>query len=160
MFNFFDMQQNPFLMMMNMEDVDDADTAEDMSAEGFSYGPCDMDPMRFMQQAFMMHMQMMQMMQNAFMMPMKLMTSMMDRGASDKMSGVFENMTGKHATEKDGENDSENGFKLGGISIPPALIGKLMQMDMSPEDLEKLQKVLDFVLEFMPSEKDGHEEDR
>lgn len=47
----------------------------------------------------------------------------------------------------------QEGFKLGSITIPPELLKKLMQMDMSPENLEKLQKVLDFVLGSIPEQK-------
>ena len=45
-------------------------------------------------------------------------------------------------------------FKLGKLEIPPELLGRLMQMDMSPENLEKLQKLLDFVFDAMPQPKD------
>ena len=41
------------------------------------------------------------------------------------------------------------GFKLGTFEIPPELLATVMQLDMSPEHLEKLQKVLDTVLPLM-----------
>ncbi len=37
--------------------------------------------------------------------------------------------------------------------MPPELIRRLLYTDMSPENLEKLQKVLDFVLSAIPEEK-------
>ena len=58
----------------------------------------------------------------------------------------------------DGAPGADSGFKLGNISIPPALIGKLMQMEMSPENLEKLQSVLDFVFEMIPSKQEEQDE--
>ena len=47
----------------------------------------------------------------------------------------------------------QEGFKLGNVTVPPELLKKLMQMEMSPENLEKLQKVLDFVLGSIPEQK-------
>lgn len=40
-------------------------------------------------------------------------------------------------------------FKLGGFEVPPELLATVMQLDMSPEHLEKLQKTLDTVLPLM-----------
>jgi len=46
-----------------------------------------------------------------------------------------------------------DGFKLGNMEIPPEMLGTLLSMDMSSENLEKLQKLLDILFEAMPKEK-------
>ena len=56
--------------------------------------------------------------------------------------------------DSDGQH---SGFKLGNLEIPPELLARLMQMDMSPENLQKLQKLLDFVFEVMPQSKEESE---
>ena len=132
MFDFFNNQPNPFMFMMNMMGCEDAEEGETAGAA----------PMPFMQQAFMMQMQFMQ---NMFMMPMQFMQGM---AGMMNMNGAAENAAGP-AAERQGT------FKLGNISIPPELLRTLMQMDMSPENLEKLQSVLDFIFEMMPEPKDA-----
>ena len=146
MFDFFDNHKNPFMFMMNMMGSVNESEGEDSEGQNgfgmpfFSGMNTDSDPMQFMQQAFMMQMQFMQ---NMMMLPMQFMqgmTAMMEQNAP---AGEAERI----------ENSSEaqqGGFKLGNMNIPPELLRKLMQMDMTPENLEKLQRVLDFMFEAMP----------
>lgn len=125
MFDFFDNQQNPFAFMMNMTGNENASENE----------ASDADPMQLMQQMFMMQMQFMQMM---CMMPLQMMQGMA-------------NMLNKNAGAEEVHEEAKNeGFKIGNFSVPPELLSKLMQMDMTPGNLEKLQRVLDFVFEAMP----------
>ncbi len=42
------------------------------------------------------------------------------------------------------------GFQIGSFEIPQKLLSKLMKMEMSPDNLEKLQKGLDFLFSFVP----------
>ena len=138
MFDFFDNQKNPLMFMMNMMNMDDMETAD---AEEDT---ANADPMQLMTQAFMLQMQMMQTM---CMLPLQFM-----QGFAKKM-----NAGGTFDAFKPGANASAGqpgGFKLGSLEIPPWLLTKLMQMDMSPENLGKLQRVLDFVFEAMPQPKD------
>jgi hypothetical protein len=58
------------------------------------------------------------------------------------------------ATDSDTANTDQGGFKLGGMNIPPELLSKVMQIDMSPENLKKLQKFLDVAFSVMPQTKD------
>ena len=92
--------------------------------------------MQFMQQAWMMQMQLMQ---NMVMMPMYFMQGMMA-------------LMGQNTDDAE-KSAAGQGFKLGSMEIPPELFGMLLKMDMSPENLEKLQKVLDFVFGIMPGSK-------
>ena len=41
-------------------------------------------------------------------------------------------------------------FSIMGINIPRAMIQNLMNISWSPEELDKLQKVLDFVYSMLP----------
>ena len=150
MFNFFDWNQNPF-MMMNMFDSEDYNTGED-SEENM-----EMNPMLFMQQAFMLQMYMMQMMQTMFMMPFQMMGQFMSTMNTKNPAELVERLKGTLEAFAGVSGKKESGFKLGDMSIPPAMIGKLMQLDMSPENLEKLQGVLDFVFEAMPKRRDDSE---
>ena len=138
MFDFFDNEKNPFLFMMNMMGNESAqEETPNLEASGA-------DPMQFMQQMFLMQMQMMQTM---MMMPVKFMQG---------MAGMMANWN--EAAEDAGQPEpaapQQGGFKLGNLTIPPELLTKLMQMEMSPENLEKLQGVLDFVFEAMPESRD------
>ncbi len=56
---------------------------------------------------------------------------------------------------EDASAGQPGGFQLGGVEIPPQLLARLMQMDMSPENLSKLQKALDFLFEAMPQQNRG-----
>ena len=139
MFDFFDNQKNPLMFMMNMMNMDNMEETD--AAEEETVGA---DPMQLMTQAFMLQMQMMQTM---CMMPLQLMqgfANMMNAG------GVLD----AFKPGDDAPAGQPGGFKLGSFEIPPWLLTKLMQMDMSPENLEKLQSVLDFVFEAMPQPKD------
>ena len=135
MFDFSGFQKNPFMFLMNMDD-EDAEAMEAFDFEGFA------DPMMFMQQAFMMQMQFASFM---FMMPfrmMKAMTDMMKEAAADGEE------------EKAGEAQAQSGIKIGGMDVPPELLQRLLYMDMSPENLEKLQKALDFAFSMVPDKKE------
>ena len=134
MFDFFDNQKNPLMFMMNMDNMKETDAAEEEATGA--------DPMQLMTQAFMMQMQMMQTM---CMMPLQLM-----QGFAKMMSasGVFD----AFKPGDDAPAGQPGGFKLGNFEIPPQLLAKLMQLDMSPENLGKLQRVLDFVFEALPQQ--------
>ena len=153
MFNFFDGDQNMFMTMMNMGEAEDSDEKED------SLGGNDMNPFSFMQQAFMMQMRMMQMTQAMFMMPMQMMSAFMPMMDPQNFSSMVTGLKSKMGSMTSMPEGAESGFKLGNISIPPALIRKLMQIDMSPENLEKLQGVLDFVFASMPQKKNDTEDE-
>lgn len=136
MFNFSDNQKNPLMFMMNMmnkDNMDNADAPEGASAEE--------ELMKLMKDAFGMQMQMMQTMQSMCMMPMQLMLG-------------FLNMMEDGMPDADAPEGQKGGFKLGNMEIPPKLLAWLMQMDMSPENLAKLQRVLDFIFDAIPQPKD------
>ena len=141
MFDFFDNQKNPLMFMMNM--MNKANMDEETAPEE---APAEADPMELMKQAFEMQMQMMLLAQTLCMMPLQLMQSilsMLEAGIADEYEAK--------ASAQEGQ---KGGFKLGNMEIPPWLLAKLMQLDMSPESLAKLQRVLDFVFEAMPQPKD------
>ena len=156
MFNFFDNQMNPFMAMMTQMgafadgaapdsgDTERGNPVPDMEA-GMKAG--DMDPMELMQKAFLLQMQLNQTM---LMLPFAMMQSfgkMVNTGADG--AGEGGEGTGK-----------QSGFKLGGFEIPPELLQMLLQIDMKPENLEKLQKALDFLFSAMPAAKaDGSDLD-
>lgn len=130
MFSFFDDQQNPFMNMMNGNNqTPNEDTTMPMVA--------------LMQQAFKLQMQFMQSM---CMMPLYMMQG---------MSTMLGNLPGDVAPEKAATGHA-GGFKLGDMEIPPEILGTLLSMDMSPENLEKLQKLLDLVFEVMPKSKNSN----
>jgi hypothetical protein len=84
----------------------------------------------------------MQMAQSMFLMPFAMMQGLA-KAMGSRPGGA--NATG------------QGGFKLGDIEIPPELLQMVLQMDMKPENLEKLQKVLDFVFSVMPEPKSDDE---
>ena len=135
MFDFFDSTQNPFMAMMQMDQApQQEETPQTDAAPG-------MEPMQLMQQMFQMQMQLAQYM---FMMPFCLM-----QGAASLMGQGADN-----AAEPDaGAAAPQGGFQLGGLTIPPELLQKLLQMEMTPENLQKLQGVLDLVFSVMPEAK-------
>ncbi len=140
MFNFDDNQKNPLMFMMNLmnrENAENADGSDGTSAE---------ELMELMKDAFGMQMQMMQTMQTMCMMPMQFMM-----GFLDMMEAGISNADDPEAAAVEGQ---KGGFKLGNMEIPPKLLAWLMQIDMSPENLAKLQRVLDFVFDAMPQPKD------
>ena len=135
MVDFFNNQENPFASMMSM--MEDEETETEAEAEESMEM---MNPLMWMQQAWMMHMQMMQFM---WMMPMQLMS-----GAMEWMS---QNTPAEDSAAVPAKNEAApEGFKLGNITVPPELLKKLMEMDMTPENLAKLQKLLDFAFAAMP----------
>ena len=140
MFNFDDNQKNPLMFLMNLmnrENAENADGSDGTSAE---------ELMELMKDAFGMQMQMMQAMQTMCMMPMQFML-----GFLDMMEAGISNADAPEAAAAEGQ---KGGFKLGNMEIPPKLLAWLMQIDMSPENLAKLQRVLDFVFDAMPQPKD------
>ena len=136
MFDFSDDHKNPFMFLMNMNE-EDAEKMESFNFEGFG-NP--MNPMMFMQQAFMMQMQFAASM---FMMPMYMMKSM-----TDMMKGGMKGDAGEKSEEA-----APGTIKMGNFNVSPEMLRKLMQMDMSPENLEKLQKVLDVAFAMIPDKK-------
>ena len=141
MFDFFDNQKNPLMLLMNMMNEKDTEKtgegAEDKSTEADPLGP--------MKQAFAMQMQMMQLMQSLCMMPLQLMQSLIEM----LEAGLCE----RSASEKGASEGKQGGFKLGNMEIPPRLLSLLMQLDMSPENLSKLQRALDFLFDALPQPK-------
>lgn len=134
MFNFYDSDKNPFMVMMNHMAAGSAGTEESKTA-----GAGDMDPRQFMEQAVKMQMQMAQSM---FLMPFAMM----------------QGLAGAMGCRPGGANAAgQGGFKLGNVEIPPELLQMVLQLDMKPENLEKLQKVLDFVFSAMPEPKSDDE---
>ena len=142
MFDFFDNQKNPLMLMMNMMNQADTEAEDAPKEEGAASGPIEL-----MTQAFAMQMQMMQTMQAMCMMPMQLMVSFFEA-----LGAAASEASEPEAAAPEGQ---KSGFKLGSFEIPPWLLAKLMQIDMSPENLAKLQRVLDFVFEAMPQPKDN-----
>ena len=139
MIDFFDPKKNPFISMMNPQAPDGAQ--EDQSAwtppmpwmaQGME------EAMQMMTQMFQLQMQFAQMM---WMMPMHLIQG---------MAGMAQ--MGAAAQKKSAAQPG--GFQLGGMAIPPELLHKLLQMEMSPENLEKLQKVLNYLFAAIPENKD------
>lgn len=156
MFDLFNSTQNPFVAMMAMGDEPDA-AEEDGEAEQTVFpfpmmpswnsegiGENGMLPMAMMQQMFQMRMMFMQ---GMFMMPIQMMQFMMN------MMCTMNPDTKAAQPEESSPAPAEGGFKLGNMNIPPEMLTKLMEMDMSPENLQKLQKVLDFVFAAMPEQK-------
>ena len=160
MFDLFSSMQNPFVAMMNMDEDDEENSSEfESPSGGFGfpvfpnmYSGMDengmgMNPMLFMQQAFMMHMMFMQSM---CMMPLWFM-----KGMADMMKNIPVSDQEADKSAADSAPSQEDGLKLGNMNIPPELLYRLLQMDMSPENLEKLQKVLDVVFAAIPESKDN-----
>ena len=149
MFNFFDNEKNPFMYMMNMDNPESEAKPEtefaDASLSQMMQQFYAMQ-MQMMQQTLMTHMQMAQLM---CMMPMQFTRGILSR--MDMRTGSEPDPVKSGAP---GSYEQQSGFKLGKLEIPPELLARLMQMDMSPENLEKLQKFLDFVFDAMPQPKD------
>ena len=105
-----------------------------------------MPAMQLMQQACALQMQFAQ---NMCMMPFFLM-----QNASNMMglmsSAIGSGMPNPGAMGARATDAQSGSFKLGNMDVPPELLGMLLNIDMSPEDLEKLQRLLDFVFEAMP----------
>lgn len=139
MIDFFDPNKNPFISMMNPQGPDGAQGGQSAwippmpwMAQGTE------EAMQMMTQLFLMQMQFAQMM---WMMPMHLMQG---------MAGMAQ--MGAAAQKK--SSAQPGGFQLGGMAIPPELLHKLLQLEMSPENLEKLQKVLNYLFAAIPENKD------
>lgn len=108
--------------------------------------PVDAELAELLKQAFGMQMQMMGMMCTMQMQFLQGVAGVMglNRGTPDAPR-----------SEPDASAAQPGGFQLGGVEIPPQLLARLMQMDMSPENLSKLQKALDFLFEAMPQQNRG-----
>ena len=130
MFNFFDNQKNPLMYMMNMMNTESTRDAESPEKE-----PVDAELAELLKQAFGMQMQFLQ-------------------GVAGVM-GLNRGTPDAPRPEPDASAAQPGGFQLGGVEIPPQLLARLMQMDMSPENLSKLQKALDFLFEAMPQQNRG-----
>ena len=136
MFDFFDDQKkNPLMLLMNLMNAQDS-----QSGEGAEDKRAEPDPLALMKQAFEMHMQMVILAQQLCMLPMHFMQKLLEGLESGELT--------KGASEA-----KPGGFKLGNVEIPPKLLAWLMQLDMSPENLGKLQRVLDFLFEVLPQPK-------
>jgi len=139
MIDFFDPKKNPFISMMNPQGPDGAQEGQSAWTPPMPWMAQGMEEaMQMMTQMLQLHMQFAQMM---WMMPMNIMQG---------MAG----MARMGATVQKGSAEQPGGFQLGGMTIPPELLQTLLQMEMSPENLEKLQKVLDFMFAAIPENKD------
>ena len=160
MFDFFDNEKNPFMYLMNMENPEsEAEQEKEFAYVGLTQMMQQfyMLQMQMMHQTFMTQMQMMQLMCR---MPMQFTRDIFNRmgmsagSAQDSAESGTSGPAAPGAADSDGQH---SGFKLGNLEIPPELLARLMQMDMSPENLEKLQRLLDFVFEVMPQSKEESE---
>ena len=139
MIDFFDPNKNPFISMMNPQGPYGAQEGQSAWMSQMPWMAQGMEEaMQMMTQMFQMQMQLAQMM---WMMPMHIMQGMAGMGQMGA------------AAQKDSAAQP-GGFQLGGMTIPPELLQKLLQMEMSPENLEKLQKVLNFLFAAIPENKD------
>ena len=149
MIDFFDPKKNPFVSMMNLRGHDGAQEDQSAWTPQMHGMPQGMEAMQMMTQMFQMQMQLAQMM---WMIPMHLMQGMSQMcAAAQKESATAQKESA--ATQKEGAQQP-GGFQLGGMTIPPELLQKLLHMDMSPENLEKLQKILDILFAAIPENKD------
>ena len=144
MFDFFDGSINPFMAMLNSEKPEE-EGGSDQAGFGFPFPGADAggnaNPMEWMQQAWMMQMQFAQAM---FLMPFQMMQG-------------FAGLLGGFPDSEDAPEDKAaqaGGFQLGSMTIPPELLRSLLKLEMSPENLKKLQKLLDFSFSLMPDPKD------
>ena len=139
MSDFFDPKKNPFLSMMNPQGPNGAQEGQSAWMPPMPWMAQGMEEaMQMMTQMFQMQMQFAQMM---WMMPMYFMQG---------MAGMAR--TGAAAQKESAAQPG--GFQLGGMTIPPELLQKLLRMDMSPDNLEKLQKALDLLFAAIPENKD------
>ena len=46
--------------------------------------------------------------------------------------------------------DEQDGFQFMGMTIPKSMLQKLLNMDWPPEELDKLQKIIDMIYAVMP----------
>ena len=139
MIDFFDPTKNPFMSMMYSQDPNGTQEGQSAWTPPMPWMAQGMEEAtQMMTQMFQLQMQFALMM---WMMPMHLMQG---------MAGIAQMGTAaqKKSTAQPG------GFQLGGMTIPPEMLQKLLQMEMSPENLEKLQKVLNFMFAAIPKNKD------
>ena len=100
-----------------------------------------MNPMTLMMSGFMMQNMIMQYMFLQFLQladPMGLMRKMLDNGDIHKSNEADAGQKG-------------SGLSLGGFEVPASLLQKLLAIDASPEDLEKLQSFLDNFFDKIPN---------
>lgn len=138
MFTMFDNQKNPFMSILGMMGTDnrndmgapDAQTDGKEAPAGAQSGQLQLSRQFCMAQMKLMEgalMTQMQLMQALWMLPLQVTQGLVD------------------LAEKTASTGQTGGFRLGNLEVPPELLSRLMQMDMSPENLEKLQGVLDFL---------------
>ena len=155
MFDFFDNEKNPFMFLMNMENPEgEAEPLREFADVGLTQTMQQfyMLQMQMMHQTFMTQMQMMQLMCK---MPMQFTRGILGRMGMSTGSAPDPAKPGTPVSD-----EQHSGFKLGNMEIPSELLTRLMQMDMSPENLEKLQKLLDFVFKVMPQSKEESTSDQ
>ena len=138
MFDFFDSSTNPFMAMMNPDQVEEDGKNFAFPFSGTEAG----NPMVWMQQAWMMQMQFAMSM---FMMPLQMMQGLTG------FLGAFRD-AGDEGDDR--EPAQTEGFQIGSMTIPPEMLQGLMKLEMSPENLKKLQKFLDFTFSLLPDPKD------
>ena len=144
MFNFFEIGKNPFMAMMNQEKSEE-DGGNSSTGFGFLFPgegtDGEMNPLQWMQQAVAMQMQLAW---NMFMMPLQM------------MQGIAGSMGAARDSGDDAEDKAPaqaGGFQIGPMEIPPELLRFLLKLEMSPENLKKLQKVLDCTFSLLPESK-------
>ena len=59
-------------------------------------------------------------------------------------------MQGMNNDQGKEDTASQDGFPFMGMTIPKTMLQKLLNMDWSPEELDKLQKVIDMIYAVMP----------
>ena len=103
MFNFFDSDKNPFMVMMNHMAASAPDTEKTDADAG------NVDALRFMQQAFTLQMQIARSM---FLMPFTM------------IQGFAEMFDGRQETAA----PAQDGFRLGKVALPPELLQMVLQV--------------------------------
>ncbi len=145
MFDFFNNGNNPFMAMMNLET---AEEEGENTPTGFGFpfpgsgASGEMNALQWMQQAWAMQMQLAWSM---FMIPLQMMQG---------IAGFMGVTPGSGDAAEDNAPTQTGGFRLGPMEIPPELLQFLLKLEMSPENLKKLQKVLDFSFSLLPESKD------
>ena len=141
MFDFFDAGKNPFMAMTNPEKPEEGGENDSAGTPGRD-ADGETNPLQWMQQAWAMQMQLARCM---FMMPLQMM-----QGIAGFM-GAARN-SGEDPEEK--KPAGAGGFQVGPMEIPPELLKFLLKLEMSPENLKKLQKFLDFSFSLLPEPKE------
>lgn len=165
MFDKFDMSGMPW--MTGMPDMTDMPDMTGMNGMGF--GPFqfmqNMSPFQFMgnmnpcgpwnmQSGGWPNMHPMMLMMNGFMMQNMMMQYMIFQflQKSDPLGAMRDMMRGRDAENgtDTGSGQKGSGFSLFGVEVPPSVLRKLLSIDASPEDLKKLQSLLDAFFDRIP----------